>query len=217
MVVGSPRTKKFLFVPVYADSNDEASRKLIRAHVMRETHYQKVMGTELGGIHRPVNYQTGQLGLLTSPARARLEAKSSSQLVVHRSRQFLLSTNTAQEPIDCARRNMIPCYPPSIEHGLPIIPSQGKIDPFESLPISFGSQQQMLLSYCKCYSLSRSVVCGYDAYEFALSTEAYYKYASGMKSLGHKHCYTITTELFVIRPRNPMRLNSLRGMFLIMV
>ena len=186
MGFGSIRTKKFLFVPVNADSNDEASRKLIRAHVMREAHYQKVTGTEPGGTHKPVEYWTGQLRLSASPARARLESK-----------------------IDSARRNMTPYYPPSIEQGLPIIPSPGKIDPFESLPIPFGSQQQMLLSYCKCYSLSRSVVCGYNTSEIALSTEAYYKYASGMKSLGYKHHYTITTEAFVVRPRNSMRLTSL--------
>ena len=177
MVFGSRRTKKFLFVPVNADSSDEASRKLLRAHVMREAHYQKVTGTEPGGTHKPVNYWPGQIRFSASPARARLESKSASQS--------------------------------SVEQGLPLIPSPGKIDPFESLPIPFGSQQQMLLSYCKCYSLSRSVVCGYNTCESALSTEADYKYASGMKSLGHKHCYTISTEASVVRPRNPMRSDSL--------
>ena len=79
MGFGSIRTKKFLCVPVNADRNDEASRKLIRAHVMREAHYQKVTGTEPGGTHKPVNYWTGQLRLSASPAGARLESKSASQ------------------------------------------------------------------------------------------------------------------------------------------
>ena len=176
MVSGSIRTQRFLFVPVNADSSDEVSRKSIRAHVMREAHYQKVTGTEPGGTHNPVNYWTGQFRLSASPARAKMESKSASQFS---------------------------------SASLSIIPAPGKIDPFESLPIPFGSQQQMLLSYCKCYSLSRSVVCGYDTRESALSTEADYEYASDMKLLGHMHCYTITTEAFVVRPRNPMRFNSL--------
>jgi hypothetical protein len=148
MASGNQWTKTFAFIPVHPDrSEPPASQKTIRAHAQHEALRQKITGSELTGPTQPTLYRTGRFRLSKSPAKARASPKSEK---ISPSSTSVSPGSIMEELNDGARRDQMLHFAPFLKQALPTIPSPGKVDPFESLPIIFGSQQQMLLSYCKC-------------------------------------------------------------------
>ena len=142
----SSQSKKFAFVPVNGNSSDATSQKFIRAHAMREVMRQKASGTKLNPPPRVVPYQTGRFRISNSLRKTEAKTRSERETQPHGSLSPV--SDNAGEPVG-ASRALAPFFAQSVEQVLPAVLSPGRLDPFDSLPIKFGSQQQMLLSYCK--------------------------------------------------------------------
>ena len=139
-------TKTFAFIPVHPGRNEPAVQKLIRVHAHHEARRQKITGSELSEPTRPNPYQIRRFRLSTSPPKARDRQNSED---ISQSSASASSVSTMEELDGGTTLDPALHFTPFSKQGMPTTPSSGVLDPFESLPIAFGSKQQMLLSYCK--------------------------------------------------------------------
>jgi hypothetical protein len=150
MAAGKPEKMKFVFAPINGEGGDAASRKSIRAHAMNESLRQRLAGIKAGGSSEQLPYQTGRFRVSDSPSQ--VETKLTKVKPGRRPRKIkpditpeLVNAEACLEqeepdPTTCIRFH---------NHRLPLVPSPGRVDPFDTLPIKFGQRQEVLLSYCK--------------------------------------------------------------------
>jgi hypothetical protein len=150
MATGKSEKMKFVFAPINGERGDTASRKSIRAHAMNESLRQRLAGIKAGGYSEQLPYQTGRFRVSDSPTEVETKLiKVKSRRRARKSRpdatRELADTETCREQEDPDPTTCIRFH----KHRLPLVPSLGRVDPFDALPIKFEQRQEVLLSYCK--------------------------------------------------------------------
>jgi hypothetical protein len=156
MATGKEEKAKFVFAPINGEGGDAASRKSIRAHAMNESLRQRLAGIKLSGSDEQLSYQTGRFRVSDSPSK--IETKLTKVKSGRKPRKLkpdatreLADTETC---LDQEELKPTPCLW-FHKHRLPAIPSPGRVDPFDILPIKFEQRQQIILSYCKYHKSYR--------------------------------------------------------------
>jgi hypothetical protein len=139
----SPQT--FAFVVFNQKNRNATPTKAMRAHAMRNAIRRKRLETRNIALGEPAPYQTARFRL-SSPPTKRKGTKSLEG-----------STSSGESVLDVSKKPVEKAYDLAQrihhdQHRLSTVPSRGRVDPFNTFPITLGPRQHMLLSYCKCYS-----------------------------------------------------------------
>jgi len=136
---GTPIDKQFAFVSVN-EPPAAGSRKKIRAHAMREALRQKRAGTIVApGQTASISYHTGRFRLSDSSAAYIDDPEINENDINRKGDRTSIPTKDSAKPNSFSTGN----------GKLLMVPSRGHIDPFDSLSITLGREQQAILHCCK--------------------------------------------------------------------
>ena len=126
--------KKFVFVLVN-ESTDATTQKQFRAHAMREAMRQRQLRTKNDSEEATqIPFKTGRYRLPSASSKAKPRRKPKSKA----------GDNQISASVDVQG-----AYPPfSSGKTMVVVPSRGRLDPFNSAPIHLGLKQQQILHYC---------------------------------------------------------------------
>lgn len=148
MISGDPPKEsgsRFAFVQVSKDGSGSTSKSMAKSHAMKETLRKKRAGnTDLKPtIQQPYKTARFRLPAPAKPAKGNITSVKKAKSADHSEDDVeeIVRVEPETIPTEIVKYNYI--YP---------VPSSGRLDPFDVMPIAITPRQELLMQYCKSIS-----------------------------------------------------------------